>query len=627
VARFIDELKRTHSCGELRAGDIGSEIVLFGWVQYYRDFGGMRFIDLRDRDGITQVVFDPDFADAHAIANTMRHEYVVGIRGVVRDRGMQHSKKSGEMVSAHNANLSTGQIEVLAHEAVVFNRSETPPFEIENETSTGEEKRLQYRYLDLRRPKLQKTFITRSKANQAVRSYFSSNGFLELETPVLVKYTPGGARNFLVPSRLHAGKFYALAESPQLFKQLYMVAGFERYFQITKCFRDEDLRVDRQPEFTQIDVEMSFVNQDDIFRMIEGLVFKIWKECLGIDLHQWYPDGHFPRMRFDDSMRLYGNDKPDIRFAMPHTDLTELAIEHKGGGIPMLVEIAEAFLRGDDRRDHPRRIVKAMVVPASAQLSRAEMDKLEEYVKGMGAKGLARARIAEDGTWTQSPFAKTVTAEFRTAVNATLGVQTGDLVIFQFGTASMVHTVMANLRQHLGRKLGLIPEYGTKNDYKFLWVIDPPLFEYDEKENRWAAAHHAFTRPHDDCVQYLESDPARVLCYRYDLVLNGFEIGGGSIRLHDPDVQARVFRALGISDEDAKAKFGFLLEALRFGAPPHGGIAVGMDRLIMLLTGSESIRDVVAFPKTQKGTDMMTDAPNHVSPEQLAELRVRTVET
>ncbi len=627
MARFIDELKRTHTCGGLRAGDIGKEVVLFGWVQYYRDFGGLRFIDMRDREGITQVVFDPDFADAHALADQMRTEYAVGIRGVVRDRGMQKSKKTGEMVSAHNPNLATGEVEVLVHEAVIFNRSETPPFEIEDETATGEEKRLQYRYLDLRRPKLQKVLITRSKINQAVRSYLTDNRFLELETPVLVKYTPGGARNFLVPSRLSAGKFYALAESPQLFKQLYMVAGFDRYFQITKCFRDEDLRLDRQPEFTQIDVEMSFINQEDIFRLIEGLVFKVWKEALGIDLHTVYPDGRFPRMRFDDSMRQYGNDKPDLRFGLAHTDLTELTIEHKGGGIPFLAEIADGYIRGEDRREVPRKIVKAMVIPAAQQLSRTETDKLEEYVKGMGAKGLARARVAEDGTWTQSPFAKSITAEFRVAINKALGAKAGDLLIFQFGSTAMVHTVMANLRLHLGRRLGLIPEFGTRGEYNFLWVVDPPLFEHDEKENRWVAAHHAFTRPHDDSVAYLESDPGRVLCYRYDLVLNGFEIGGGSVRLHDPEVQAKVFRALGISDEDAKAKFGFLLEALRYGAPPHGGIALGMDRLVMLLTGSESIRDVVAFPKTQKGTDLMTDAPNAVSPEQLAELRVRVIES
>lgn len=627
MARFIDELKRTHSCGALRAADIGKEVVLFGWVQYYRDFGGLRFIDLRDRDGITQVVFSPEVApEAHALANQMRTEWVVGLRGTVRDRGMQYSKKTGEMVSAHNPNLATGEVEVLVRECVVFNRADTPPFEIEDETDTNEEKRLQYRYLDLRRPKMFKIFQTRSKMNQVTRQVLSSNGFLELETPVLVKYTPGGARNFLVPSRLHQGKFYALAESPQLFKQLYMVAGFERYFQITRCFRDEDLRLDRQPEFTQIDVEMSFVNQDDIFAMMEKLVFALWKECLGVDLLTRYPEGRFPRMRFDESMARFGNDKPDMRFPLEHTDLTELVIDHDGGGLPMLKEIADAFANGADRRDHPRRIVKALVIPADKQLSRAEADKLEEYVKGMGAKGLARAKVAEDGAWTQSPLARSVTPAFREAVNAATGAKPGDMLIFQFGSASMVHTVMANLRLHLGRKLGYIPEFGTNDDWRFLWVVDPPLFEYDEKDDRWVAAHHAFTRPHDECVQYLESDLGKVLCYRYDLVLNGFEVGGGSVRLHDPEVQAKVFRALGISDEDAKAKFGFLLEALRFGAPPHGGIALGMDRLAMLLSGAESIRDVVAWPKTQKGTDLMTDAPNHVAPEQLAELRVRIVD-
>ncbi|MBI5517409.1 MAG: aspartate--tRNA ligase [Deltaproteobacteria bacterium] len=632
MARFIDELKRTHSCGQLRAEHNGQEVVLFGWVQYYRDFGGLRFIDLRDRDGLTQVVFDPDVdAASHALADTLRSEWVVGVRGVVRDRGQQFSRKKGEMVSAHNPDLATGAIEVVAREAVVFNRAETPPFEIEDDTDTNEEKRLQFRYLDLRRPKLQRVFRMRSRMNLAARRYLSEEGFLELETPILVKYTPGGARNFLVPSRLHAGKFYALAESPQLFKQLYMIAGFERYYQIVKCFRDEDLRLDRQPEFTQIDMEMSFVNQDDVFRAVEGLLFTLWREVFGVDLGERYPvlshGGRFPRMAFEESMRRFGNDKPDLRFGLEHTDLTGLVVAHEGGGIALLKDLADAYARGEDRRELPRRIVKAMVVPASAALSRAETDKLEDYVKGMGSKGLARARVAEDGTWTQSPFARTVTPAFREAVNAATGARGGDLLIFQFGATAMVHTVMANLRLHLGRKLGLIPEYGTRgDDWRFLWVVDPPLFEHDEKENRWVAAHHAFTRPHDDSVPFLETEPGRVLCHRYDVVLNGFEIGGGSIRLHDPEVQTRVFRALGISDEEARVKFGFLLDALRYGAPPHGGIALGMDRLVLLAAGAESIRDVVAFPKTQKGTDLMTDAPNHVSPEQLAELRVRVVE-
>jgi aspartyl-tRNA synthetase len=444
----------------------------------------------------------------------------------------------------------------------------------------------------------------------------------------MVKYTPGGARNFLVPSRLHAGKFYALAESPQLFKQLYMVAGFDRYFQIVKCFRDEDLRLDRQPEFTQIDVEMSFVNQDDVFRVMEGLIFGIWKEVLKVDLKELYPSGRFPQMPFEESMAKYGNDKPDLRFGMPHTDVTSLVIEHGGGGVPFFKTIADKFASGEYRRDLPAEIVKALRIPAenAAKLSRTEVDKLEDFVKGMGAKGLARAKVDAQGNWVQSPLAKTITPELRAAINAAVGAKDGDLLFFQFGREGMVQTVMANLRIHLAKRLGLIPESGHGGMWNFLWVVNPPLFEYDDEKKTWAAAHHAFTRPHDECVDLLEKDPGKVLCYRYDLVLNGFEIGGGSIRLHDPDVQAKVFRALGISDEDARTKFGFLLDALRYGAPPHGGIAIGMDRLAMLLSGAESLRDVIPFPKTQKGADLMTDAPNKPSPEQLVELRIRVVE-
>jgi aspartyl-tRNA synthetase len=623
VAKFLEEIKRTHSCGVLRETDIGSEVVLFGWVNSARDQGGAIFVDLRDRDGVTQVVFDRESSpETHKLAEQLRREWVIGIRGKVRDRGAMRNPK-----------LPTGAIEVAVIEAVLFNRAETPPFEIADGIDTGEEKRLEYRYLDLRRPKLQRIFKTRHRINQLTRNYLSDNGFLELETPTLVKYTPGGARNFLVPSRLQGGKFYALAESPQLFKQLFMVAGYDRYFQIARCFRDEDLRLDRQPEFTQIDVEMSFCVQDDVFGVIEGLIFRIWKDVLGIDLTRKYPDGHFPRMPFEESMRRFGNDKPDLRFGMEHTDLTELVIEHNGGGVPMLQEIAERFARGEDRRDLPRHIVKAMVVPGDAGvekkgLSRTETDKLEEFVKSMGAKGLARAKVADDGTWTQSPMAKTITQAFREAVNKATGAKPGDLILFQFGREAQVQTVMANLRLHIAKKLGLIPEYGTTDEkYEFLWVVNPPLFEYDDDAKRWVAAHHAFTRPHDECVAMLDTDPGRVLCYRYDVVLNGFEIGGGSIRLHDPDVQAKVFAALGIAADEAKTKFGFLLDALRFGAPPHGGIAIGMDRLVMLLTGAESLRDVVAYPKTQKGVDMMMGAPGTVTPEQLAELRVATIKT
>jgi aspartyl-tRNA synthetase len=622
VAKFLEDIKRTHSCGQLRETDIGKDVVLFGWVQSARDQGGAIFVDLRDRDGITQIVFDREAsADNHKIAEQLRREWVIGIRGKVRDRGAMRNPK-----------IPTGAIEVMVQDATIFNRAETPPFEIADNIDTHEEKRLEYRYLDLRRPKLQKIFRTRHEINRITRNLLSDNGFLELETPSLVKYTPGGARNFLVPSRMAQGKFYALAESPQLFKQLFMVAGYDRYFQIARCWRDEDLRLDRQPEFTQIDVEMSFCVQDDIFTVIEGLIFKIWNDVLGLDLTKKYPEKKFPRMKFAESMRRFGNDKPDLRFGMEHTDLTELTIEHKGGGIPFLAEIADRFHNGQDRRDLPHHIVKAMVVPADSGpekkgLSRTDTDKLEDYVKSMGAKGLARAKVAEDGTWTQSPFAKTITAEFRAAINKVTGAKAGDLILFQFGKEAQVHTVMANLRLHVAKKLGLIPEYGTTNEnYEFLWVVDPPLFEYDDEAKKWAAAHHAFTRPHDECVQYLDKDPAKVLCYRYDVVLNGFEIGGGSIRLHDPEVQKKVFAALGIDENEARQKFGFLLDALKFGAPPHGGIAIGMDRLVMLLTGAESLRDVVAYPKTQKGTDLMTGAPGSVMPAQLAELRVAVIQ-
>jgi len=603
VAEFIRELKRTHSCGQLTAKDVGKEVVLFGWVHSRRDHGGAVFIDLRDRAGLTQVVFEADAGqELHDLSQELRYEYCIGVRGKVVSRG-------GNV----NPRLVTGEIEVHAGQLSIFNRSETPPFLIEDRIDTAEEKRLHYRYLDLRRPPLQETLIKRSRMNAVTRTTLNRLGFLELETPFLVKYTPGGARNFLVPARLNPGKFYALAESPQLFKQLFMVAGFDRYFQIVKCFRDEDLRLDRQPEFTQIDVEMSFVTQDDVFAVVEELVTALWKEVLGVEIPK-----PFQRMGFAQSMREYGNDKPDLRFAMQHVDLTAVVAEHGGAGIAMWQPFATVT---------PGQIVKALKIPASANFSRTETDKLEELAKGMGAKGLARAKVDAQGNWTQSPLAKSVTPAARAAINAACGAQDGDILLFQFGKEAMVHTVLANLRLYLGKRLGLIPEYGPRDpkqpdSWKFLWVVDPPLFEYDEEAKRWVAAHHAFTRPHDESIQYLERDPGKVLCYRYDLVLNGFEIGGGSIRLHDPAVQEKVFAAMGISREEAQQKFGFLLQALRFGAPPHGGIALGMDRLAFLLTGAESLRDVIPFPKTQKGTDLMTDAPGDVDPQQLRELHV-----
>ena len=597
---FISQVKRTHRCGSLRAADVGKEVVLFGWVGTRRDHGGCVFVDLRDREGITQVVFDPGVAkDAFELAGSLRNEFVIGIQGKVVARGERNT----------NPKLPTGEIEVHATELAIFNKAEPPPFMIEDEIDTGEEKRLEYRYLDLRRAPLQKTLITRSRMHHLTRTHLAENGFLELETPFLGRYTPGGARNFLVPSRLQPGKFYALAESPQLYKQLFMVAGFDRYFQIVKCFRDEDLRLDRQPEFTQIDVEMSFVSQDDVFGIIEGLIAKLWGEILGVQIEL-----PLPRMEFDESMRRFGNDKPDLRFGLEHTDLTELVKRHDGGGIAMLGETL--------KMSHG--LVKAMVLPGDKGMSRTEVDKLEDYVKTMGAKGLARVKVAEDGAWTQGPMGKTVTPEMRAEINTATGAKAGDYLLFQFGREAQVHTVMANLRVHLAKKLGLIPEYGPGGQWKFLWVVNPPLFEYDEEGKRWVAAHHAFTRPHDEDVPFLLSDPGRVKCYRYDVVLNGFEIGGGSIRLHDPAVQAKVFEALGIPEQEAQNKFGFLLNALKYGAPPHGGIALGMDRLSMLLTGAESIRDVIPFPKTNKGLDMMTGAPGEVDERQLKDLHVKT---
>ncbi len=597
---FITQVKRTHNCGQLTAADVGKQVVLFGWVQNRRDHGGAVFIDLRDREGLTQVVFEPDInAEAHGQAGALRLEYCIGIQGTVASRGANINPK-----------MKTGEIEVRATALTIFNRSEPVPFAIEDSVDTTEEKRLAFRYLDLRRRPLQTSLMQRSRINTLTRQYLVEAGFLELETPFLGRYTPGGARNFLVPSRTNPGKFYALAESPQLYKQLFMVGGFDRYFQIVKCFRDEGVRVDRQPEFTQVDLEMSFVAQEDVFGIIEGLLQKLWKEVLGVDVKT-----PFRRLPFDESMRRFGNDKPDLRFGLEHVELTAL-VKARGpeGGVPMLWEAVE---QGG--------IVKAMVLPAAQALSRAESDKLEEFAKGAGARGLARAKVGESGEWTQSPLSKTISAELRLAINQACSAKPGDLLLFQFGREALVQTVMANLRVHLAKKLGLIPEVGSGGRWEFLWVVDPPLFEWDEESRRWVAAHHAFTRPHDEDLPFLKTEPGRVKCHRYDVVLNGFEIGGGSIRLHDPKVQSEVFSALGIPEAEAREKFGFLLDALKFGAPPHGGIALGMDRLCMLATGADSLRDVIPFPKTKTGADLMTGAPGDVDPGQLEELHVRIV--
>jgi aspartyl-tRNA synthetase len=596
MSEFLIDLKRTHDCGALRASDAGKRAVLFGWVSARRDHGGCVFIDLRDRGGLTQVVFEPGTnAEAHGLSGELRSEFCIGVAGVVVERG-----------GHKNPNLPTGDIELKADKLTIFSRSETPPFEIVDDSAAGESVRLKHRYLDLRRPALQRNFLVRSKIYQTTRQTLAAHGFAEIETPFMVKYTPGGARNFLVPSRLNPHQFYALAESPQIFKQLFMVAGMDRYFQIVRCFRDEDLRLDRQPEFTQIDIEMSFVVEEDVQGVVEKLMAALWKDVLDIELAV-----PFPRLSYAEAMDKYGSDKPDLRFGLPLVDLTELVARHDGGGVGLL---QSAVKTGG--------IVKGWRLPAAQAkaLSRADLDKLEEFAKGFGARGLARARVGEGGVWAQSPM-KTMTEDLRRAINEAAGLGDGDLLFLQFGAKKLVNAVLGGLRLHVADKLGLIPKSAGKDGWRFAWITDFPLFEVTD-EGKHVAAHHPFTSPNIADLDRLESDPGSVRARAYDLVLNGNEIAGGSVRIHRPDVQARVFRALGLTDEDAQAKFGFLLEAFKYGPPPHGGIAAGVDRLAMLLCGADSLRDVIAFPKTQKGTDLMTEAPGPVSKRQLDELHI-----
>ncbi len=597
MPELLKDLKRTHDCGALRGSDVDATVVLFGWVASRRDHGGCVFIDLRDRGGLTQVVFEPQTsAEAHALASELRSEFCIGLRGVVRDRGERK-----------NPNLPTGEVEVHCTELTVFSRSDTPPFEINDDANPSESLRLKHRALDLRRPALQKNFLLRSQIYQTARRVLTAHRFLEIETPFLVKYTPGGARNFLVPSRLSPGQFYALAESPQLFKQLFMVAGFDRYFQIVRCFRDEDLRQDRQPEFTQIDAEMSFVVEEDVERVFEDLIAALWKDVLGLELPT-----PFPRLTYADAMASYGSDKPDLRFGLPLCDLTEVVRRHDGGNVELLRQILATKTAGDPP------VVKGWRLPAAhaAKMSNTEVDKLEDFVKGLGARGLARARVGAAGAWTRSPM-KTMSEALRNDLNATAGLEEGDLFFLQLGAPKLVNTVLGALRLHIAGKLGLIPA----GQWKFCWITEFPLFERGD-DGKLAASHHPFTSPLEEDLARLESDPASVRARAYDLVLNGNEIAGGSIRIHRGDVQARVFRAIGLSDEDAKSKFGFLLDAFRHGPPPHGGIAAGLDRLAMLLCGADSLRDVIAFPKTQKGTDLCTEAPSAVSGRQLDELHI-----
>ncbi len=596
------ERQRTHTCNDLLPKDVGSEVVLMGWVQYMRDFHGRIFIDLRDRHGLTQLVFKPETSSAlRDQAEKLGREFCIGIKGVVEDR-----LKNG---GAANPRLKTGDIEVSVLELEVFNTSATPPFLIEDDLDTNEEKRLEFRTLDLRRPKIQKNLAIRHRMMQATRRHFDDHGFLEMETPLLVKYTPGGARNFLVPSRLNPGKFYALAESPQLYKQMFMMSGLDRYFQIVKCFRDEDLRQDRQPEFTQIDVEMSWATETVVQTLIEGLVCRIFQDAIGQQLPQ-----PFQRMTYDEAMSRFGVDKPDLRFGLEHTDITALVREHDGGGVKLLQDVIAK----------PGTLVKVMVVPKKHEISNTEVDRLKDVAKGLGGE-VGWSRVEEGGTWAKG-FGKAMSAGLREAINQATGAQAGDVVMFQFGKPSIVHTVLGGLRVHLRDKLKLVEldANGVSKEWRVLWVTDFPLFEHDDDKKSWAAAHHPFTAPQQGHEDKLLSDPGSCRARAYDLVLNGNEVGGGSIRIHDSAVQAKVFEALGISDEDKQKKFGFLLEALKYGCPPHGGIALGLDRFCMLLCGGSSLRDVIAYPKTQKGTDLLTDAPTAVSDKQLLELFIQT---
>jgi len=590
MSAFLSTHTRTHSAGALRAVDAGKTVVLTGWVKTYRDHGQAIFIDLRDREGITQLVFDPSFSkEAHDAASALRNEWCIGVVGEVRSRGGKVNEK-----------MTTGEIEVWVKSLEVFSKSDTPPFAIEDDVDTNDSLRLKYRYLDLRRPKLQKNLIMRSQITRATRSYLGTNGFLEIETPFMVKYTPGGARNFLVPSRLNPGSFYALAESPQIFKQLLMVAGYERYFQIVRCFRDEDLRNERQPEFTQIDIEMSFVTEAILQTMMEGLISTLWREVLGVELTL-----PLRRMTFAEAMDKYGVDKPDLRCDLILCDVS--APSAKSG-----FKIFEGAVANGG-------IVKCLRVPGPAEkLSRSVLDGLTDFAKSFGVKGVAFARVQEGGVW-QAPFAKSFSDEARSAVNEIAQAVPGDTLIFVADKPKVANTCLGAIRLHIGEKLGLI----RKNEWQFMWLTDPPLFEVDDTTKEIAAAHHPFTSPRVEDEHLLDTEPEKVLARAYDLVLNGVEVGGGSIRIHKSDLQARAFKALRISEEDQRAKFGFLLDAFKFGPPPHGGIAFGLDRLAMLMTQAEYMRDVIAFPKTQKGSDLMTECPTPVSKKQLEELFIQ----
>ncbi|KAF0095755.1 MAG: aspartyl-tRNA synthetase [Puniceicoccaceae bacterium 5H] len=594
-------MKRTHTCNALRRDQVGQEVTLVGWVDVRRDHGGIQFIDLRDREGITQILFTNEDAELSQQADRIRPESVIEVTGTVRARGE----------SEVNAKLPTGEIEVVARQLTIHNVAETPPFPLDDDKANkvNEDLRLQYRFLDLRRPNMYRNLRVRSKAAKAMRDYLDSQEFLEIETPSLFKSTPEGAREFLVPSRLNPGKFYALNQSPQQYKQMLMVAGVERYYQLARCFRDEDLRADRQPEFTQIDIEMSFIDREDMYATMEGLMKRIWKDVLGVDLQT-----PFPRMSYFEAMNRYGVDKPDTRFGLTFEDFTEA---FKNSSFKVFKTIANS---GDGA-------IKAMKVPELADLTQGEHRDLENTAKNFGAKGLAFIRIDESGEW-KSPIVKFFSDEEKAALQERLDIQPGDLVLFSAAEWERACTILGRVRLECAKLLVKREKLElSASQYNFLWVIEFPLMLHDEEQGRYVAAHHPFTAPVPEDVELLDSDPKAVRGQHYDLVLNGWEIGGGSIRIHQPELQKKVFEdVLQIPKDVVQERFGYMLNAFRYGAPPHGGIAFGFDRMITLMTGATSIREVIAFPKTQKGQDLMADAPTTATPRQLRDLHIETVE-